>query len=159
MIIKYIDNLLNTITMYRLVLYGLTILSGISFIFSLLGLLPFTFLQLGITMAIIFIVGFVVKVLMHVIFKPIANFESAPITSFILFFILAPVTNTTDVWITVLATTIAISSKFLLAIDKKHIFNPAAFGVFLIGLLGLGNAIWWVGGTNLLPSPRLRPGW
>ena len=151
MIINYIDKFLNTITMYRLVLYGLTVLSGISFIFSLFGLLPFTFIQLIVTMAIIFIVGFFVKVIMHAIFKPVANFESAPITSFILFFILAPVTNITDVWITVLATTLAISSKFLLAIDKKHIFNPAALGVFLLGLLGYGNAIWWVGSTSLLP--------
>lgn len=149
--IKYIDSFLNSITMYRLVLYGLIFLTLLSFLFGFVNLLPFTFFQLGITLVLISTVAFIVKIVMIKIFKPISNFESSLITSLILFLILAPVTNLSDVWITVGATAIAISSKFLLAVDKKHIFNPTAFGVFLIGLLGFGNAIWWVGSSIILP--------
>lgn len=151
MIINKVDSFLNSITLYRLILYGLSLLAGVAVIYSVFGLLPFTPLQLLVMLSVVFLIGFVTKFLLQIIFKPITNFESTPITLLILFFILAPLTSQQDVWITVLATVFALSSKFLLAIDKKHIFNPAASGVFLIGLLGFGNAIWWVGSSSLLP--------
>ncbi|TGS08325.1 hypothetical protein EN830_36755, partial [Mesorhizobium sp. M1C.F.Ca.ET.187.01.1.1] len=46
----------------------------------------------------------------------------------------------------------AISSKFILAIGRKHLFNPAALGVALSALLLDQPATWWVGGNlPLLP--------
>lgn len=50
----------------------------------------------------------------------------------------------------VIAAVAAIGSKYLLAFDKKHLFNPAAFGVALVNILGLGAASWWVGGNRAL---------
>ncbi len=151
MYIKFVDSFLNSITMYKLILYSLVVLCVISFSYSLLGLLPFSFSQLGITIGIIFTTGFLAKKIAILIFKPLTNFESDIITSLILFFILAPVASFSDVWITIAASLLAVFSKYLLAIDKKHIFNPAAIAVFLLGLLGFGNAIWWVGSSVLLP--------
>ncbi len=44
------------------------------------------------------------------------------------------------------------ASKYILAIRKKHIFNPAALGVFLTSLLLGGYASWWVGtGVMIIP--------
>ena len=52
----------------------------------------------------------------------------------------------------VFASVWAISSKFILAIGRKHLFNPAAFGVVLTALLLDQPATWWVGGNlPLLP--------
>ncbi|MGX8009978.1 RnfABCDGE type electron transport complex subunit D [Mesorhizobium sp. ORM8.1] len=46
----------------------------------------------------------------------------------------------------------AVSSKFILAIGRKHLFNPAALGVALTALLLDHPATWWVGGNlPLLP--------
>lgn len=81
-----------------------------------------------------------------------ANWTDSPyITAFILFFIFIPVANVNDALTLVAAGVIAIASKFVLAIHKKHIFNPAATGAFVMGLLGNGNASWWVGSDVLLP--------
>jgi ferredoxin-NADP reductase len=44
----------------------------------------------------------------------------------------------------------AIASKFILAIGRKHIFNPAAVGVALSALLLAQPATWWVGGAPIL---------
>lgn len=46
---------------------------------------------------------------------------------------------------------IAILSKHFLTIKKKHIFNPAAFGLFLASILFPIGQSWW-GGFSLLPT-------
>jgi ferredoxin-NADP reductase len=43
------------------------------------------------------------------------------------------------------------ASKYVLVINKKHVFNPAAIAIFLLSLFGIGNGIWWVGSLILLP--------
>lgn len=41
----------------------------------------------------------------------------------------------------------AISSKYIVAVGKKHLFNPAALGVALTGLLLSHPATWWAAGN------------
>ena len=44
------------------------------------------------------------------------------------------------------------ASKFIFAVGRKHVFNPAAFGVALPAFLLDQPATWWVGGNlPLLP--------
>lgn len=148
---KLIDRFLNAITMYKLVLYGLTVLSMISIAFGFAGVLPYDGISLAFTLGILIAVCYVSNFLFSKIFLAATNSESYYITANILFFILAPVTNMTDVWITIAAGIIAMGSKYLLSIDRKHIFNPAAIAVFILGLCGFGNGIWWVGSGALLP--------
>ena len=88
------------------------------------------------------------------IFAVPANNESVYITALILALILDPVAATDSKGIVALAFTSvwAISSKFILAIRRKHLFNPAALGVALSALLLDQPATWWVGGNlALLP--------
>ncbi len=151
LLLEKIDNLLNSITMYRLVLYGLAVLSLISVIFGFLALLPFSGFQLLITLVIVIAVTYVTTQVLTIIFKSDTNVESSYITAFILFLIIAPISSTQDFVLTILITIVAMSSKYFLAFDKKHIFNPAAIACFLTGLFGFGNAIWWVGSSVLLP--------
>ncbi|MBI4706435.1 MAG: RnfABCDGE type electron transport complex subunit D [Candidatus Omnitrophica bacterium] len=53
-------------------------------------------------------------------------------------------------WMFILAASLAISSKYILRFQKKHIFNPAAFGIFLtIILFGVptewkGTYLWYI---------------
>ena len=42
------------------------------------------------------------------------------------------------------------ASKFLFAIYKKHIFNPVAIALVLVGLAGSGLAVWWIGSPIMI---------
>src|SRR5690606_26290864 len=46
----------------------------------------------------------------------------------------------------------AMASKFVIAAYRRHIFNPAALGAFLIGFSGITAATWWVGSAAMLPA-------
>lgn len=150
-IIEKIDSILNSFTMYRVVLYGLTLLSVIAVVFGFLGILPFTGTQFLLTFFVILTSGFLSNLVLNKLFKSDANVESVYITIFILFLVLAPIASQQDLIITVLISVVAMASKYFLAFDKKHIFNPAAVAMFLAGLFGFGNSIWWIGSLVMLP--------
>jgi len=73
--------------------------------------------------------------------------ESSAISALIIGFVLA---SDNPWWIISLASLFAISSKYLIRFNKKHVFNPAAFGIFLsIFLFGAtaqwkGTFIWYI---------------
>lgn len=137
--------------MYRLVLYGLILLSHIAIVFGFLGLLPFDGIQLIASLVLITVVVYAAKYAFSLFVKAPTNSESSMITAFILFLVVAPVASIQDVYISAAIAAVAVASKYVLAIDKKHIFNPVAIAVFLAGLFGFGNGIWWVGSLVLLP--------
>lgn len=149
--VKAIDTLLNTITMYRVVLYGLIILAIVAIIFGAAGILFYNPLSLLISLAILFNVCYFSNLLFGKMLNAPINGESSAITALILFFIFQPVTNVDQGLTLVLAGLIAMASKYVLAINKKHIFNPAAIATVILGMLGNGYALWWVGSDVLLP--------
>lgn len=146
-----IDKFLNSITMYRLVLYGLCILALVSLTLSLFNYLPFTPIQFTTTFVICFVSCYLSNKVFSLLFRAATNYESFFITALILFFVIAPINDEKDMLITAGAGVLAMGSKYILAIWKKHFFNPVAIAVLILGLLGYGNAIWWVGSLNLLP--------
>lgn len=146
-----LDALLNKITMYRLITYGLGLLAVVTFVFSITGVLDFSPVAMAASLATIMTVGFVTNQLLQRMLAIPANTESGLITCLILFFLLTPTGLVSEIFVAALVTIIAISSKFLITLHGKHIFNPAAFGVFLVGLLGLGHAGWWIGSNSLWP--------
>lgn len=148
--LRLIDNFLNSITMYQLVLRGLVILTLISFILSLFNALPFTPIQMGQSLIILLASCYLTNWLMARLLKAPTNYESYLITALILFLILSPIMSLTDLWITLAAGIMAMASKYVFAIRMKHIFNPVAITLVILGLLSFGNAIWWVGSVNLL---------
>ena len=46
----------------------------------------------------------------------------------------------------------AMGAKYLLAVRKKHLFNPAAFGVVVTSLVLGQSASWWVGAPRCCRS-------
>ena len=54
-------------------------------------------------------------------------------------------------WFLFFAGGIAMASKYILAIIKKHIFNPVAISVALTSLLAGQSASWWVGNLYMAP--------
>ena len=67
--------------------------------------------------------------------------ESSVISALIIGFVLA---SDNPWWVIVLASLVAISSKHLIRFNKKHVFNPAAFGIFF-SVLFFGVHTQWKG--------------
>ncbi len=152
--LTWIDDILNRITMYRLVLYYLATLLIAAFAISFFGGLPYDPASLALSTAIIFGVCWITNWISARIFDAVTNVESVYITALILALIIAPATTTnyTGIGFLIFASVWAMASKYLFAIGKKHIFNPAAFAVALSALVINQSAVWWVGGNFwLLP--------
>lgn len=152
--LSYIDNFLNKITMYRLVLYYLIVLLGTAAVFGLFSVLPYSPADLAFSTTLILTTCWVVNTVFAKGFGAIANVESVYITGLILALIITPVapTNYVGIGFLMFASAWAMASKYILAIGKKHIFNPAALGVALSALVIGQSATWWVGGNlPLLP--------
>jgi ferredoxin-NADP reductase/Na+-translocating ferredoxin:NAD+ oxidoreductase RnfD subunit len=149
---KKIDAFLNNITMYRVVLYGLLVIAFWAVIFGFTGELPFTGFQLLLSLSVSVTLCMFSNWIFSKVFHAVTNVESSIITALILFFILPPITTKQEAIALSLAAVIAMASKYILAIKKKHIFNPAAVAALIVGYLLNAGATWWVGSFVLLPS-------
>ena len=149
--ITLVDSLINRITLYRLVLYYLIFLLGAALVLSLGGALPYD------PFALLFSIGFLVGVcgITNTIFARAfgvpANRESVYISALILALIITPIGSYHDLWFLGWSGVWAMASKYMLAIKRKHLFNPAAFAVALTALTIDQTASWWVGTTLMLP--------
>ncbi len=147
---KYVDNFLNGITMYRLLLYGLSSLALIVFLFSYTHLLSYSLLSLFLSLICLLASCFVFNYIFAWVFKVEANIESFWISAFILFFVLDPATSLLTFSELVLAAFLSMASKYFLVVNKKHIFNPVAISLFVLTLLKIGIVTWWVASDILL---------
>ncbi len=154
--LKLIDNLLNRITMYRFVLYYLIFLVLVAAALSFFGLLPFQPADIIVSALVITAVSWVASKTFAKVFNVPANVESAYITALILALIVTPPSlsryfSSSGLSFLIWASAWAMASKYILAIRKKHIFNPAAFAVALTALTISHSASWWIGTFPMLP--------
>lgn len=150
-ILKAIDELLNSITMYRLLVYALSGLATIAIIFSFTGVLTLSGPGLSLSLSTLLLVCYAVNTLLARVWQAMPSKESWLITALILFFILPP-TNTPERFLGLVGVGIvAMASKYLLAYRRKHLFNPAAVALVIGSLLGISSAVWWVGSQTLFP--------
>ncbi|MFH0864083.1 MAG: RnfABCDGE type electron transport complex subunit D [Candidatus Gottesmanbacteria bacterium] len=148
--IKIIDDFLNQITMYRLVLYVLITLIIIAILFSFLGILPFNGLSLLLSTLFLVVVCYLTNRVFSSFFAAPTNIESNYITALILALIITPIKNINDIPFLFWAGVLAIASKYILAINKKHIFNPAALAVSITALTINQSASWWIGSSSMM---------
>lgn len=146
-----INKALNKVTMYRLVVYVLAALSALSILFSFLGRLPSSPTELVVSLALLLASAYITDRGFGRYFKTTTNMESSLITSLILFLIVAPAHSVMTGFVLVFAGAISSASKFLIARNGKHIFNPAAFAAAVLSLTGLGAVTWWVGNSSMWP--------
>ncbi len=146
-----IDYVLDRITMYRLVLYVLISFIGLAAILAYFKLLPFSPLWLLASSLFLVIMCWATNTVFAYTFKVPTNIESGPITALILALIITPAQSFTTFGFLGWAAILAMASKYILALNKKHIFNPAAIAV-VITLFAVGDsASWWVGTASMLP--------
>jgi ferredoxin-NADP reductase len=149
--LKAIDNLLNRITMYRLVLYYLTFLLGAAFLLSITGLMNYDVYSLLFSIGFLIAVCWLTNWIFARTFRVVPNVESVYISALILALIINPIQSFNDLWFLGWAGVLAMASKYILAINKKHIFNPVAFAVALTYFTINQSASWWVGNATMLP--------
>lgn len=146
-----ITDLINSITMYRLVRNSLFVVVAISFVASFTKFIPYSPTQLAISLALLILVSEISNRLLAKLFTCPTNAESALITSLILFFLFVPPSDLREGTTLVLASLVAMASKYVLSIRQTHLFNPAAIAAVLVPLLGYDPALWWVATPILLP--------
>jgi ferredoxin-NADP reductase len=150
-ITDFIDNFLNSITMYRLILYYLILLVCIAFIYSIFGILHFD--AIGFLFSSLFLVAvcYLTNNLFAKIFKVPANVESLYISALILALIITPAQDVHDLIFLFWAATLAMASKYILGINHKHLFNPVAISVFITAVAINQSASWWVATGAMVP--------
>ena len=151
--LNFIDRFLNKITMYRLVFYGLIGMLAAAVVLGFFGLVPYGPMEIILSTLIILTLCWLANILFATVYRAHTNIESVYITAFILSLIVSPLSSLHDTHfytLAIWASLIAIGSKFIFAISKKHIFNPVAIAVVLTAFVGL-SATWWVGTLWMLP--------
>lgn len=146
-----IDRLIDKITMYRLLVYYLLALIGAAMAFAAFGKMPFPPLAIAESAAYLSLVCYVANKIFGYVWEAPTNPESCLITALILALIISPPASQQDYLFLTAAGGLAIATKYMLAIKKAHVFNPAAIAVVLTAFGAHQAASWWVDNTKLLP--------
>lgn len=152
---KWIDRILDSITMYRLLLYYLIFLLVVALVYCFMGTLPYSPVFLLASVIFLIAVSWASNKIFSNAFAAPTNVESVLLTALILALIISPVKSLSDFPLLFWAAILATASKYILAINKKHVFNPAAVAVVLTSLGFYGSASWWVGTLAMLPFTLL----
>lgn len=151
LLLRKIDKMLNDITMYRLLLYGLGILIAIGVSYGYAGVISISGTDLLVSTGILVFICYAVNRLLAYIYKAAYNIESSLITALILACIMPPPTTLTRAMAIAVTGIIATASKYVISVHHKHVFNPAAYAALIVGLIGFRHASWWIGTPNMLP--------
>lgn len=137
--------------MYRLVLYVLIVTLTAAVVLGFAG--KFSFNGFAIFWCTLFLVAvsYLSNWVFSKVFEAPTNVESVYITALILALIITPARTFHDFMFLGWAALLAQASKYILAIGKKHIFNPAAIAVVLTAFVIGQSASWWVGNMYLAP--------
>jgi len=149
--INAIDNLINRVTMYRLLLYYLVVVILAAMLFGALGIISYSPYAIAISTGIAVGTCFLLNYIFAKLFTAPTNWESAVLTGLILALVITPLASIKDVPFLLAASGLAIAIKYVVAVKNKHIFNPVAIAVVLTAFGPQESASWWVGTTWLLP--------
>lgn len=146
--------LFRRVLTYRLTLYYLIALVAGSIGLAWYGIVRPTPLNIAFSALVALVTCIAVNALFARVFGAKSNWESVCISALILTLIISPAapTDYTATGFLIFSCAWAMASKYILATAKRHIFNPAAFGVALAGMFLNGAASWWVGdNATILP--------
>ena len=146
-----LDKINDRFTSYRLVLYFLLALVGWSVLGSFFHQTPYNWHE--ILVSAVWLVGIcwlANKSIARFLDIP-ANKESDLITGLILTLILSPPQTSTDFAVLAAAAIAAMATKYIITLNKSHLFNPAAAGAFIAGEVFHKYPSWWVGTKFITP--------
>ena len=149
-LLRRLDHVLNKVTMYRLVVYVLSVYLAIGLLLSFTGRLSLSGVGLITSLTLLLPICYLTNRVIGNLYPAARNTESWLITALILCCIMPPATTKLKIISVAVAGLIAMASKYVLTIKQHHIFNPAAIAVFVIGLIGFTHATWWIGSPSML---------
>jgi ferredoxin-NADP reductase len=147
-----IDRVLNKLTMYRLVVYVLSVYASLGVVFAFMGRLSVSPTALVVSLLLLAASAYLTDRAFGRAFNVPTNMESSLITALILFLIVQPAHTAMGGVALVLAGALSSASKFLITWNGKHLFNPAALAAAVLSLTGLQATTWWVGSSLLWPA-------
>lgn len=148
--IQALDDILNRYTMYRVVIYGLSVFLAGALILGSSGVITVSARDLCLSIIVLVISCYVVNKLLSSLLRLSSSNESWLISALILACILPPATVSTVGYIA-LTGLLAMASKYILTYRGSHIFNPAAFGAFVVSITGILPATWWIATPWMTP--------
>lgn len=155
---NWLDHQLGRVSMYRLVVIVLAVIALAGTLLSLGGTMPFTVVDALITLPVLIIVVCGLSWLLGKAVGVGAHVDSSLVTALLLFLIFWPSAEPSALLSLVFAAVLAALSKFLVTWRGRHIFNPAAFGAVVVGLVSPllpfmfpNVATWWVATGALFP--------
>lgn len=148
---KPIDDFLNRITMYRLLIYYLAVVLGAAMLLGAFGYLPYSPMAIAAGTGYLLLACWIINRVFAQVFEAPHNPESSLITALILALIITPPVSIRSFEFLSAAAGLAMASKYILAVHRQHIFNPAAAAVVLTAFGAHQAASWWVGNAWLLP--------
>jgi len=147
---RAVDEFLDRITMYRLLLYYLIGLLLVAIELSAFGVLHYNAFAIAAEAIYLVVACWTVNQIFARFLTLPVNSDSAYITALILALIIPPNFNGGG-WSFMAAAAGLAMSKYLLTYKKQHIFNPAAIAVALTALGPQQSATWWVGSSVMAP--------
>jgi len=149
--LEFINNSMRPYSMYKGLSLGLLGIWFVALILAFVGLLAFSPVAMIVSMLVLVLSTYGTSVLCGLLFGVKAHGESSLITGLILSLLFIPVIDVPSVVVLAFIGMIAGASKYIVTWRGRHIFNPAAFAAVVIGLTGLGAALWWVATPLLTP--------
>ena len=147
---QFLDTQLNRLTMYHVVVMGLSGIAVAAAALMLSGYLPYSMPLFLVSVALFTGASYASNWLFGWLFGVRPHSESAVITGLILALLFSPPVSFIAAVKIVLVAMIAMASKYILAYRGKHIFNPAAVAIVIASVGGLAYATWWIATPALL---------
>src|SRR5215469_4553957 len=137
---------------YRLALYYMGAIVLAALVLSAVGTVHQSVANLTFSTAVALVVCLAVNGAFARAFGAVSNWESVCISSFIIALIITPIApnDLAGAGFLILVSAWAMASKYLAAIGKRHLFNPAAFGAAFMGIALHRTVSWWVGDNAVL---------
>jgi len=137
--------------MYKLALYCLFVVAILAVLLGFLGKLPYNGVQLFWSAVFLMLFCYFFNYIFAQVLDAPATAESSIITALILFLVMQPAQSAKDLLVIFLVSLVAILSKYVFAINKKHIFNPAVVAAVVFGFSANWGATWWVANLYMMP--------
>ena len=144
--------LFKRVLTYKLTLYYLIAIMLAALVLSVLGIVHQPAMNLAFSAVLALLACLGVNWAFSRVFEAESNWASVCISALIITLIITPSApdNFAAAAFLILASAWAMASKFMIAINKRHLFNPAAFGAALAGLCFHRTVSWWVGDNMVL---------
>ena len=152
--LRKLDAALGRISMYRLVLLALVLITVYAAALGFAGVLSFDGIAILVSAVVAIAATAAGTLLGGLVTRSTPHLSSSLITGLILALVLWPGFGD-DLLAVAIAGFAAGISKYLLAWRGRHIINPAVVGLLVVGLSGLSASVWWVGSDVIAPVVAL----